>query len=296
MMMAIVLNSKSGPAHRPRLRETIADLFRAAGVDTRIREIAPPCDIGSVVRDALTQHPDAIVAGGGDGTISGVASVLAGTSTPMGVLPLGTLNHFARDAGIPFDLEKAVRTAAERHTRRIDVARVNDRIFINNASIGVYPSFVESRERFRAEGRSRWASLALATADVWRREGEVAVRVQDDHTRVVARTPFVFVGNNEYHVEGLKLGARTRLDGGLLYAYYARRVRTRELPKLFARSVLGLAPHEHGFESTSGTELWIDTPFIRTVDVACDGEVVALEPPLHYRSWPGALSILVPGH
>lgn len=296
MMMAIVLNSRSGPAHRPRLRETIADLFRAAGVDARIREIAPPCDIGAVVRDALAQHPDAIVAGGGDGTISGVASVLAGTATPMGVLPLGTLNHFARDAGIPLDLEKAVQTAAGRHTRRIDVARVNDRIFINNASIGVYPSFVESRERFRAEGRSRWASLALATADVWRHEGEVAVRLQDDHTRVVARTPFVFVGNNEYHVEGLKLGGRTRLDGGLLYAYYARRVRTRELPKLFARSVFGLAPREHGFESRSGTELWIDTPFMRTVDVACDGEVVALEPPLHYRSWPGALSTLVPGH
>jgi diacylglycerol kinase family enzyme len=295
-MVVIVLNSTSGPARRPGLRATIADLFRGAGVDARIRELAPPCDIRATVRQALTEHPDAVIAGGGDGTISGVASALAGTPTPMGVLPLGTLNHFARDAGIPFELENAVHTVAEWHTRRIDVGRVNARIFINNASIGVYPSFVESRERFRADGRSKWASLALATADVWRREGEVAIRLQDDYLRVAARTPFVFVGNNEYLVEGLKLGARTRLDGGRLYAYYARRVRTRELPKLFARSVLGLALREHGFESMSGTELWIDTPFMPTVDVACDGEVVALEPPLHYRSWPGALNLLVPGH
>jgi diacylglycerol kinase family enzyme len=294
-MMAIVLNSTSGPERRPRLRDEIAGLFRESGIDARIRVLAPPCDIDAAVRASLAEHPEAVIAGGGDGTISGVASVLAGTPTPMGVLPLGTLNHFARDAGIPTDLAKAVQTVVERHARRVDVAFVNDRIFINNASIGVYPSFVESREQFRAQGRSKWASLALATADVWRRDGEVAIRMQDDHTRVVARTPFVFVGNNEYQVEGFKLGARTRLDGGRLYAYYARRVRTRELPKLFARSVFGLALHQHGLESMSGSELWIDTPFMPTVDVACDGEVVALDPPLHYRAWPAALWLLAPG-
>jgi diacylglycerol kinase family enzyme len=214
----------------------------------------------------------------------------------MGVLPLGTMNHFARDARIPPDLADAVRTVVERHTRRVDVARVNDRIFLNNASIGVYPSFVEARDRFRALGRPKWVSLALAAADVLRREGEVAIRLQDDHTRVVARTPFVFVGNNEYLVEGFKLGARTRLDGGLLHAYYAPPVRTRDLPTLFARAVFGMARREHALESMSGPELWIETPLARTVNVACDGEVVTLTTPLHYRAWPGALRLLAPGN
>jgi diacylglycerol kinase family enzyme len=293
-MMAIVLNSTSGPAHRPQLREEIAELFRESGIDARIRELAQPCDISAAVRESLAERPEAVVAGGGDGTISAAASVLAGTSTPLGVLPLGTLNHFARDAGIPLDLAHAVQTVVERHTHRVDVARVNDRIFINNASIGVYPSFVESRVRFRARGRSKWMSIALAAADVLRREGEVVIRLHDDRTRVGARTPFVFVGNNEYLVEGFKLGARTRLDGGALHAYYAPPVRTRHLPKLFARAVLGLARREHALESMSGPELWVDTPFARTISVACDGEVVSIASPLHYRSWPGALRVLVP--
>ncbi len=293
-MMAIVLNSTSGPTRRPHLREEIAELFRKSGIDARIRELAPPCDISAAVRESLAERPEAVVAGGGDGTISAVASALAGTPTPMGVLPLGTLNHFARDAGIPPDLADAVRTIVERHTRRVDVARVNDRIFINNASIGVYPSFVEARDRFRAHGRSKWVSLALAAADVLRREGEVAIRLQDDRTRVVARTPFVFVGNNEYLVEGFKLGARTRLDDGRLHAYYAPPVRTRDLPTLFARAVFGMARREHALESMSGAELWIETPLARTINVACDGEVVTLATPLHYRVWPGALRLLVP--
>jgi diacylglycerol kinase family enzyme len=269
-------------------------LFRQSGIDARIRELAHPCDISAAVRESLDERPEAVVAGGGDGTVSAVASVLAGTPTPMGVLPLGTLNHFARDAGIPTDLANAVQTVAERHARRVDVARVNDRIFLNNASIGVYPSFVEARDRFRADGRSKWVSLALAAADVLRREGEVAIRLQDDHTRVVARTPFVFVGNNEYLVEGFKLGARTRLDGGRLHAYYAPPVRTRDLPTLFARAVFGMARREHALESMSGTELWIETPLARTIHVACDGEVVTLATPLHCRAWPGAVWLLAP--
>jgi len=293
-MIAIVLNSASGPTRRPRLRKEIEELCREAGLDARIRELVQPCDISAAVRDALDVHPDAVVAGGGDGTISAVASVLAGTPMPMGVLPLGTLNHFARDAGIPPDLQKAVQTVAERHTRRVDVGRVNDRIFVNNSSIGVYPSFVESRERLRAEGHSKWASLALATAEVLRREGEVKIRLQGDRTRVAARTPFVFVGNNEYLVEGFKLGARTRLDEGRLHAYYAPPARTRDLPKLFAHSLFGFAHGGTRLETMSGTELQVDTPLTRIINVACDGEVLTLATPLRYHSWPGALTLIAP--
>jgi diacylglycerol kinase family enzyme len=293
-MIAIVLNPASGVARRPRLREEVEELFRDAGLDARVREPADPRGIASAARVALDARPEAVVAGGGDGTVSAVAAALAGSSTPLGVLPLGTLNHFAKDAGIPLDHQKAVQTIAARHSKRVDVGRVNDRIFINNSSIGVYPSFVASRERLRQQGHSKWAAFAMATADVLRRDGEVAIRLEGDLARIGGRTPFVFVGNNEYFVEGLKLGGRTRLDAGRLHAYFAPPVRTRHLPKLFAQAVFGYARRDHALESVSGTELWIDTPLTPTIKVACDGELLTLATPLHYRSWPGALALLAP--
>ena len=220
-------------------------MFRNAGIDARIRELADPRASATAVASGARRASRSRCRGGGDGTVSAVAAALAGTSTPLGVLPLGTLNHFAKDAGIPLDLRKAVQTVAARHSKRVDVGRVNDRIFINNSSIGVYPSFVESRERLRPQGHSKWAALALATADVLRRESEVTIRLEGDARGFCTRTPFVFVGNNEYLAEGLKLGARTRLDAGRLYAYFAPPVRTRHLPRLFAQALFGLARREH---------------------------------------------------
>lgn len=293
-MIAIILNPSSGPAGRLRLREEIADFCRDASIDAHIRELADSEKAAIAAREALAMHPDALVAGGGDGTVSAVASAVAGTAMPLGVLPLGTLNHFAKDTGIPLDLQRAVQTIAARRTIRVDVGRVNDRLFVNNASIGVYPSFVESRDRLRAQGRSKWMAWALAAADVLRREGEVVIRLHSDRTKIIARTPFVFVGNNEYQVEGIKLGARTRLDAGQLHAYFAPPLRTHDLPALLARSVFGLAHRQHALQSVAGSELWVDTPFTASIDVACDGELLTLATPLHYRSWPGALNVLAP--
>jgi diacylglycerol kinase family enzyme len=293
-MIAIVLNPASGVARRPGLREEVETLCREAGLDARIHEPADPRELCIAAREALDAHSEAVVAGGGDGTVSAVASVLAGTPTPLGVLPLGTLNHFAKGAGIPLDLEQAVQTIAARRTRYVDVARVNDHVFINNASIGVYPSIVASRERLRRQGRSKWVALALATADVLRRGGEVAIRLQADRARIAARTPFVFVGNNEYLVEGLNLGTRARLDSGQLYAYFAPPVRTRHLPKLFAHALFGYARRDHALQTMASSELWIDTPLTPEIKVACDGELRTLATPLHFRSWPGALALLAP--
>src|SRR5215213_6089188 len=178
-MIVVLLNPASGTV-RPGLRAEVGELFRAAGVDACVQELAEPGELRAAIRDALDTHPEALVAGGGDGTVSTLAAALAGTSIPLGVLPLGTLNHFAKDAGIPLDLQKAVETIAARHTRHVDVGRVNDRTFINNSSIGVYPSFVHFRERFRAAGRSKWVASALAAVEVLRRDSEVAIRLHSN--------------------------------------------------------------------------------------------------------------------
>ena len=103
-MFAVLLNAASGSTNRARLREEIEKLFAEAGLEARVRELTQPCDIALAAREALDEHPEALVAGGGDGTVSAIASMLSGTPTPLGVLPLGTLNHFAKDTGIPLDL------------------------------------------------------------------------------------------------------------------------------------------------------------------------------------------------
>jgi len=292
-VLTVLLNPASGSARDAGVRAHIEELFRRHGADVAIHEVAPH-GIALAARDALKDSPDAIVAGGGDGTVSAVASALAGGSTPLGVLPLGTLNHFAKDLHIPIDVDKAVQTIAQRHVKRVDVCRVGDRIFINNASIGLYPSIVERRERLRRLGHAKWTAFALATLDVLRRGDEVSIRLESRNTAIAARTPFLFVGNNEYLVEGIHLGARTRLDAGRLSAYFAPPVRTRDLPKLFARALLGYARREHALEVLSAAELWVDTPAGRRMKVACDGEVLTLSAPLHFRAWPGALTVIVP--
>lgn len=292
-MMVVLLNPASGTV-RPGLRSEIDGLFRAAGIDAQVRELAHSGELPAAIRTALDANPEAVIAAGGDGTVSAVAAALAGTPIPLGVLPLGTLNHFAKDAGIPLELPAAVTTVAARQTRRIDVGRVNDRPFINNSSIGVYPSFVQFRERFRARGRSKLTAGGMAMIEVLRRDGEVAIRLHSRGRRIVARTPFVFVGNNEYTVEGFELGARTRLDGGRLHAYFAPPVRTRHLPRLFAHALFGVARREHALESITGAEFWIETLLTRSIHVACDGEVLKFTTPLHYQSWPGALALLAP--
>ncbi len=293
-MVAVVLNAATGAASRAGLRGVVEALFRDAAVDAQIREVREPQDIRNVANDAVASGAEAVVAGGGDGTVSSVASVLAGTDVPLGVLPLGTLNHFAKDLGMPSDLSKAVGVLAARHVQRIDVGRVNDRIFINNCSLGVYPDIVEMRERLRRNGHRKWTAFVLATLEALRREDELTIRLEADRMNTITRTPFVFVGNNEYRVEGIDLGGRDRLDARRLYVYFAPPVRTRYLPKLLAHALFGVARREHALASLSSAELWLDTPSASTINVACDGELLTLTTPLHCRSWPGALHVLTP--
>ena len=269
------------------------ELFLAAGSEALIVELQRGQDPAEVAR-AASARTSIVVAAGGDGTVSRVAAGLVGTPAVLGVLPLGTLNHFAKDLRIPLDLEKAVATIAAPRVGRVDVGLVNDRVFLNNSSIGIYPSIIEAREELRRLGHRKWPAFALATYRVLRRYPGVFVRIEADGRQSVWRTPFVFVGNNEYELDGIRLGGRARLDGGQLFTYLAPRVRTRELPMLLARALLGRVRQSGAFEIVSAPEVWIDTPNARQVRVALDGEITTMTTPLHYRTCPGALKVLLP--
>ena len=133
-------------------------------------------------RGAMALRPGCIVAGGGDGTVNAVAAHVVGTSTRLGVLPMGTLNHFARDAGIPSNLGSAIACIAVGHTRAVDVARVNDQIFLNNSSLGLYPTIVKMRdEQQQRLGRGKWPAF------LWALVMALRVRHRGDRSRRDAR-------------------------------------------------------------------------------------------------------------
>jgi diacylglycerol kinase family enzyme len=291
-LVTVLLNPAAGGGS-DRLKADIAELFLAAGSEALIVEVQRGQDPADAAR-AASARTSIVVAAGGDGTVSSVAAGLLGTPAMLGVLPVGTLNHFAKDLRIPLDLAKAVATIVTPRVGSIDVGRVNDRVFLNNSSIGIYPSIIEAREELRRLGHRKWPAFALATFRVLRRYRGVLVSIEAGGRQSVRRTPFVFVGNNEYEIEGIRLGGRARLDGGRLFTYLAPRVRTRELPMLLARALLGRARQSGAFEIVSAPELWIHTPKARHVRVAIDGETTTMTPPLHYRTCPGALKVLLP--
>ena len=294
--IAVLLNASAGTAHKhPHFETDLGDLFRAAGCDAEIIPLRAGQDPAGAARDAGARV-SIVVAGGGDGTVSAVAAGLAGSPAALGILPLGTLNHFAKDLHIPLDLHQAVAVVAARHVRSVDVGEVNDRLFINNSSIGLYPDIVEERETLRRQGYGKWPAMAIATFRVVRRYRGVAVRIDIDGRQRTWRTPFVVVGNGEYTLEGIRLGARARLDQGTLFVYLSPRARARDLPMLIARAMIGRASLSGAFEIVAARDLTIETRArtARRVRVALDGEVVTMRTPLRYHARPGALQVVVP--
>jgi diacylglycerol kinase family enzyme len=249
----------------------------------------------AAARAALADKLGIVVAGGGDGTINAVASVLVGSDVSFGVLPLGTLNHFAKDMGIPLELDEAIANVAQGKVRKVDVGEVNDRIFLNNSSLGLYPDIVRDREKQqRRLGRGKWLAAAWATLGALRRYPFLNVRLTlDDGTEHARRTPFVFIGNNEYTMEGFAIGERSRLDAGKLSLYVAQRPGRLGLLRLGWSAFWGRLAQERDFDvlSTCSTEIETRNKRMR---VATDGEVTVMTTPLRYRIRPGALSVLVP--
>jgi diacylglycerol kinase family enzyme len=193
----VIVNGGSGGGNDQALVEELARIAAAAGLRARI-ELAHGDDIAGTIAAAIAARPRLIVAGGGDGTISAVAGALVDTGIALGVLPLGTLNHFAKDLGIPLELEAAVRVLAEGRTARIDVGEVNGRIFVNNSSLGLYPEIVRLRERQQKRfGRAKWVAFARAAVATLRRYPFLGVSLTIDGAKALRRTPFVFIGNNE---------------------------------------------------------------------------------------------------
>jgi diacylglycerol kinase family enzyme len=225
--------------------------------------------------------------------VNAVAAELLGTGIPLGVLPLGTLNHFARDLDIPLEPARAAGAIAAGHTRAVDVGCVNDRIFLNNSSLGLYPAMVHQREARQERGWSKFLAFAWASLKTLLAFPFVKARISLDGRRHERRTPFVFIGNNAYRLNGPARGQRDALDRGALSLYTAPHSGRLGLLRLALRALFGRLSPARDFEARTAREIVVETarPQQR---VATDGEVCLLQTPLRYRVRPGALRVLVP--
>ena len=291
----VVLNSAAGA--RGNLRQSAKDKLKAAlmqvGLDADIRPVQGR-NLASAAKTAVDEHPKMVVAAGGDGTVSAVAGAVAGTDVRLGVVPLGTLNHFAKDAGIPLKIAEAVNALRRGSPRSLDVASVNGVLFLNNVSIGAYPSVVRRRERRRAGfGWGKWSAMAWALMSISRRYPVVRVDLDFEQRREPVRSPFLFVGNNRYDLRLFQLGARKRLDRGELCVYFSNDSNRREIARMLWRSAIGKLSQDEDFRMVHPRRITVRSPR-RGVRVAVDGEVRRLTSPLRFESRPRALKVMIP--
>jgi diacylglycerol kinase family enzyme len=292
--VVLILNHSAGAEKDGKLPQELVQSFADHAVDAEIRLVNDGDDITAMAREAAKSPCLAVVACGGDGTVNAVASALVGSETPLGVLPLGTLNHFAKDLKLPLEVKDAVAAIATGVTTAVDVAQVNGRIFVNNSSLGLYPQMVRGREQEQRLGRSKWTGLFWAALAVLRRLPILTVALQsEDGTKLVRRTPLLFIGNNAYEMHGFEIGSRNSLSDGKLAVYVVHHDKPASLLRMGLEALLGQLKKGRGFDFLSVREVRVESNR-PSVQVATDGEVTSMKPPLVYRTQPLALKVRVP--
>lgn len=250
-------------------------------------------DIGALVAGLVRQGAAVVAAAGGDGTVNAVASALVDTDTALGVIPIGTLNHFAKDVGLPLDTDAALAVLATGRATLVDVGQVNGRIFVNNSGLGLYPEMVFNREQRQKQGASKWRAAFIESVRAFVRYRRLRLDIDVAGQQRHRHTPAVFVGNNEYSLDGALAAERRSLVGGHLCLYVAHPENRIKLAWLALRALVGNPRADHEFDKVISPAFTIRSRH-RRVRVSLDGEVTTLAPPLAYRSRPLSLRVMVP--
>jgi diacylglycerol kinase family enzyme len=291
--IVVIMNAQSGRDDTPELHAQVEQEFARAGRPVQVMVVGEQDTIEAATQRAIHGGATIIVAAGGDGTISAVAGALADTSITLGVIAAGTLNHFAKDLGIPLEVPAAIDIICRGHVREVDVSEVNDTVFVNNSSVGLYPRLVELRAAHKGRGVTKWVVAAWATVRVMRECPTIGVRLVIDGEPLLRRTPLVFVGNNAYNMEGFDAGSRDALDTGTLAIYVVRERTGLQLLSLVLAVIRGTATANGQLELLHAQSAELDTK-TATLSVAVDGEVRTMDTPLRYRMRARALRVLAP--
>lgn len=287
---AIFLNEKSGS--KAGGDENLASAAEKAGLE--VIRLTSGLDVGAAVRDRLSRGKTLFVAAGGDGTVNAVLQPLVQhPEAALAVIPQGTYNHFARDLGIPLDWEAALDVALNGTPRTIDTGRANDRFFVNNLSIGLYPDLVRRREE-KGRDYPRWKARLYALYHTMRKFRHVTLAIESAHHHELVQTHVFMISNNSYDLSRLGIEApRATLEEGRLSVYWLPHISRLKLMRFVARYLAGRVRETPGFRSfrTARVKVQSSKPLIR---VGIDGEVFTLATPLIITTVPQSLAVMVP--
>jgi YegS/Rv2252/BmrU family lipid kinase len=295
MARVTVLLNRGGGAVRtdPRIGEKVAEAMRSVGLNADVELIAGG-DCAVRCRAIAERGDELLVVGGGDGTISAAASALVGTETLLGIIPLGTLNHFARDLGIPEKIDEAAKLIASRNARQVDVAEMNDRIFINTSAIGLYPLMVLDRDLQRRRlGRSKRLAMIVASIRTLARFGHQRLTLTVNQEQARVDTPLLFVGNNGYRLDLGAPGQRESVEEGCLSVFVMRKKTRRGFIAASIRALFNRSRNDDMVRLDHVRRLRVASEQ-SSLAVSLDGEVVRAEPPLDYKIRQKALRVIAP--
>lgn len=297
-----VINAGAGRNDAADTQDKIHSVLSESGREHDITLVEDPQHLAESARHTVEHAKErggAIVAVGGDGTLNTVAQLAVDHEVPFGVIQQGTFNYFGRTHGIPSDTAEAASALLTGHIQRVQVGYINDRLFLVNAAVGLYPEILEDRETFKQKfGRSRFNALFAGAGTVLREHRQLLLRIEHEGVSRSIKTATLFVGNNRLQLERIGIGEAPLLESGQLVALLTRPMAVPTIIWLMLRGAIGQLG-EASHVDTFGLRQMTVKPAMPygslRMKVAIDGEVTWLRAPLHFRAAPGALQLLVPG-
>ncbi|MCG2607726.1 diacylglycerol kinase [Acinetobacter sp. SM34] len=299
--LSIIYNEKSGfhAANKDEIYEQLMTNLTTYGYEIQTFEISAEADFNSLMEKIISRHQQAeeigiVVAAGGDGTLNTVATKLMTTEIPIGILPLGTFNYVARLLHIPLDLLKAAEVIAQGRVREVHVAQINDHIYLNNASLGLYPLFIQRRELYnRRFGRFTLHAYTSALDVLIRDRKELKLEIEVDGKKYPVKTPLIFFGNNQLQLAEMNLRLAKCAELGKVVGVVVAKSDKRTLFKILWQLIRGNLDHAPDVYSFSADNVQIHSK-AKKLTLALDGEIVEMQPPLHISVRKHALKIMVP--
>jgi diacylglycerol kinase family enzyme len=296
MKIHAIVNTRAGTVldwESGSLKEEILAAFRAQGHEVTLHLISPD-ELVPAIERALAEGCQALIVGGGDGTVRTAATKLLGTDVPLGILPLGTLNRLARDLKIPLEVHAAAATLANGRVAEIDVGDVNGRIFLNNSILGLTVIYSQYRQSVRGRPLlERMRGYATAFKDILKSRRRMDVDIDHGQTRMRLRVLSMAVSNNRYVEKASLMLQKQALNDGVLAAYISQHPSGWGLARAIVRAMLGRFRTDPNVVHLEAHEIDVSARRSR-LRIANDGELEIVEMPLRYTIRPSALKVLVP--
>ncbi|MCY7371417.1 MAG: diacylglycerol kinase [Polaromonas sp.] len=296
----VVLNAGSGNNDAQEARRVMGEVFEQAGRRAEFLTADTGASIAQLASRAVAlalAQGGVVVAAGGDGTINAVAGAVLGSGCPFGVLPQGTFNYFGRVNAIPQDTRAAAQALVGARVLPVQVGQVNGKVFLVNASLGLYPQLLEDRETWKQQlGRSRAVAFLSGLATLARHSRQLKLEVELGGKTMALRTPTLFVGNNRLQLErvGIEASDADATEQGELVAIVLKPIGSLALFGLLLRGVLGRLGEANTVDSFSFRRMTVRLRGVRRIKVATDGEIVWMTSPLVFEVAPLALRLMVP--